>query len=482
MARKDPGIVSEFTGLDLRRSPATSDPSSLRRATNVSLEIGQTLKTRPRLVKLCDVSSETVGLYAADGILRTVCPGGQGLQDTRPTEIWYDPIGNGTATTLGTLAKLHAWELAPASTGAKAYPYVCIETTAGRNEHHWLTETPALAATAVNTLVSLPFDPGKALVKSQSKLFADDPSAGVLRFSATNGTPRDWTAARDAGFLAVQRYSGSGDEILGLSYFKEFVAVIFKSSMQLWRMNPDPAAIQFGTALEGPGTETPRLVSNVLGDMVYFSEGGFRSLSRSLVTGDNQAEDIGAKIAALTKEETLDVEPIGLWVESRSQYIAVFGTTAYVLTYSPSTETVGWTTWELPVAIEYLVELDGSLYARAEDTVYIFDEEAAADTAGVVTYDVITAFQTMGAFRRKKAWRTVDLIQTGTSSMNFHLDPNNETTGSLTGGINSTDDTPEHGKIAINRTSNALGFRFTGTGIWELDSVSIDGTVLRGRG
>lgn len=482
MPRKDPGTVSEFTGLDLRRSAATSDPSSLRRATNVSVSIGKTLTTRPRLVKLCDVSSETVGLYAAGGLLRTVCPGGQSLQDSRPTEIWYDPIGNGTAFALGTLSKLHAMELAAASTADRSYPYVCIETTAGRREHHWLNETPLLASSAVNTYVNLPFDPGKALVKSQSKLFADDPSAGVLRFSATNGSPKDWSSARDAGFLAVQRYSGSGTAILGLSYFKEFVAVLYKDSIQLWKMAPDPASIQFGGALNGPGTEAPRLVSNVLGDMFYFSKGGFRSLSRSLVTGDDKAEDIGSKITALTALETMDPEPVALWVESRSQYIAIFGTTAYVLTYSPSTDTVGWTTWELPVAVEYLCENDGNLYGRAGDTVYLFDPDSLADTAGSVTYDVLTAFQTLGHPKRKKIWKTVDLIQGGTSAMNYHLEPNDETSATLPVAINSTDDTPERGKIAINRTSNALGFRFTGTGIWELDSVLVDGTVLRGRG
>lgn len=480
--RRDPGIIGDFTGLDLRRSPATSDPTSLRLATNVSLSIGKKLVTRPRLIKLCDVSSETVGLYAADGLLRTVCPGGQSLQDSRPTEVWYDPVGNGTSYTLGTLSKLHAMELAAAGTASKAYPYVCIETTAGRREHHWLTESPASAATAVDTLVPLPFDPGKALVKSQNKLFADDPSAGVLRYSATTTTPRDWSTARDAGFLPVRRHSAGTTSIVGLSYFKEFVAVLFEDSIQLWRMNSDPALMEFGGVLNGPGTTSPRLTTNVLGDMFYFSRGGFRSLSRSLVTGDDKAEDIGAKVTALTKTETTGDDPVALWSESNSRFIACFGSTAYVLTYSPSTDSVGWTTWELPVAIEYLVENNGNLYARSGDTVYVFEDEVAADTAGSVSFDVVLAFQTMGYPGRKKSWRWVDLVQDGTSRMNFLLDPSNPTTGEFTTGIGTTGDTFASGRIAINRVSDSLGFRFTGTGIWELDSVIVDAVTLKGRG
>ncbi len=482
--RKDPGTIGNFSGLDLRRSPATSDPQSLRVATNLSLSIGNKLVTRPRLVKLCDVSSETAGLYAADGLLRVACPGGQSLQDTRPTEIWYDVIGDGTAYPLGTLSRVHAMEVAAASTAAKAYPYIVTENTSGRIEHHWCTENPTSGATAVDTKVPLPFDPGRALVKSQNKLFADDPSAGVLRFSATTTTPRDWSKKLDAGFLSVRRQSAGSTNIVGLSYFKEFVAVLFEDSIQLWQMHPDPAQHRFVTALNGPGTDASRVTTNVLGDMFYFSRGGFRSLSRSLVTGDDKAEDVGAKIAALTKLESIDdnTVPLALWSESRSQYIAVFGTTAYVLTYSPSTDSVGWTTWELPVAIDYLVENDGTLYARSGDTIYRFEDETAADTAGAVTFDAALAFQTFGYPGRKKSFRWVDLVQTGTSEMNFHLDPSDPDTGEFATGIQTTGDTFNQGRIAINRVGDALGFRFTGTGVWELDSVIVDAMTLRGRG
>lgn len=480
---KDPGNLGGFTGIDLRRSAATSDPMSLRVGTNVSLTVGKKIASRPRLVKLCDVSSETVGLYSADGLLRTVCPGGQSIQDGRPTEVWYDAIGNGTAYALGTLSKLHAMELAAAGVASKAYPYVCVETTSGRREHHWIDTIPVTSATAVNSLVNLPFDPGKALVKSQNKLFADDPSAGVLRFSATTTTPRDWTKARDAGFLAVRRQSAGSTEIVGLSYFKEYVAVLFQDSIQLWQMNPDPSNIKFVSALNGPGTETPRLTTNVLGDMFYFSRGGFRSLSRSLVTGDNKAEDIGAKVADLTSGiDTTTYEPVSLWAESRSQFLAAFGTTVFVLTYSPSTDSVGWTTWELPVPVEYMTENGSNLYIRSGDTVYVLDEAAEEDTAGPVSFDVALAFQTYGQPRRKKRWETLDVVQDGSSRVNYHLDPKNPDVAEFATGILTTNDTFDRGKIAINRTSDTLGLRFSGTGTWELDSVMIDATVLRGRG
>jgi hypothetical protein len=460
-----------------------ADQGSLRVATNIDLLIGGNLKRRDALVKLCDVSSNTVGLYASDGILRTVCPGGQSLQDTRPTEIWYDPIGDGAAVTLGSLSKLHAMEVMAASTGGKGYPYVVIETTAGRFEHHWLNSDPATAAAAVNTKVVLPFDPGKCLVKSKGKLFADEPSTGLLRFSAATTNPKDWTKARDAGFLAVRAQSAGSRDIVSLSYYRSYVSVVFQDSIQLWQMDADPARHEFITSLNGPGTETARLTQNVLGDMFYFSRGGFRSLSRSSVNSDDLAEDIGARIASETKAiDTTAVTPVALWSESRSQYIAALGTTVYVMTYSPSTQTTGWTKWTLPVAPEHIVENAGKLYIRAANTVYVFEPNTVNDTAGTINYDVYTAYQHLGYPGAKKRWAAVDLVQTGTCALNVAIDPADTAEMIFPVGLNITDTTFSGGKIAIDKVSDTLALRFTGSGIWRLDSAILDAKVLRGRG
>lgn len=459
-----------------------SDQASLRRATNVSLKVGGNLERRPALVKLCDVHASTAGLYASDGLLRTVCPGGQSLQDTRPSEIWYDPVGDGTAYSLTSITKLHAVEITSSATGGKAYPYVAIERDTGRVEHHWLNSDPASAAAAVATRVSLPFDPGFALAKSNGKLFADDASAGVLRFSATTVGPTDWVKPRDAGFLAIRQNSAGSQEVKGLSYFKGYLAVLFQDSIQLWQTSPDPAKFQFVSALNGPGTDASRLTTNVLGDMFYYSRGGFRSLSRSLVTGDDTAEDLGAKIADLTRlESTTAVTPVAFWSEARSQYLAAFGTTVYVLTYSPSTETVGWTTWELPVPAEHFAENNGILYIRSGDTVYRCEDNTDDDTAGAIAYDVITARQHFMQPGLKKRWKTLDIVQTGTSAVNFILDSNSDDVLDLPVGINTTDSTFDGGAIGINRISNLLSLRFTGRYPWRLDSAILDAMVLRGR-
>lgn len=480
---KRQGSVGPFTGLDLRRDAAMSDPSSLRIASNVDLKIGGNLQRRDALIKLCDVSSETVGLYASDGILRTACPGGQSLQDSRPAEVWYDAIGeNATVYPLATITKLHAVENAAAASGGKGYPYLVIERTDGRIEHHWIDQVPATAAAAVSTRAILPFDPGKTLVKSQGKLFCDDPSSGTIRFSAATTTPRDWSKARDAGSLAVRTHSAGSRDIVALSYYRSYVTVLFQDSIQLWQMDPDPAKFQFINAFNGPGTETARLTTNVLGDMFYYNRGGFRSMQRSTMNGDDLAEDIGSAISALTLAQSTAIAPVGIWSESRSQYLAAFGTTVYALTNSPASKTVGWTTWTLPVSVEYFAELNGVVYIRSGNTVYKLDSTLTNDTAGAINYQVYTAFQNWGQPGKKKLWRGIDVVQTGSSKLNICIDPTDSLRFQFTAPIDLANTTFAKGRIALNRICDTLALQFTGTGIWRLDSAILDASPLRGLG
>lgn len=479
---KRQGPVGPFTGLDLRRDAAMSDHNSLRTASNVDLKIGGNLQRRDALVKLCDVSSETVGLYASDGILRTACPGGQSLQDSRPAEVWYDAIGEASAYPLGILTKVHAVENVAAASGGKAYPYIVVERSDGRIEHHWIDSTPVTAATAVNTRAVLPFDPGKTLVKSQGKLFCDEPSSGTLRFSATTTTPRDWSKARDAGSLAVRAQSSGSRDIVALSYYRSYVCVLFQDSIQLWQMDADPARFQFINSFNGPGTETPRLTTNVLGDMFYYSRGGFRSMTRSTMNGDDLAEDIGSAVSQLTLAQSVAVPPVGIWSEARSQYIAAFGTSVYVLTNSPASKTVGWTTWTLPVSVDYFAELNGVLYIRSGNTIYKFDSTLVADTAGAINFDVYTAFNNWGQPAKKKFWKGIDVVQTGASGLNVCIDPTDTTRFQFVAPVITNGTTFAKGRIALNRVSDTLALRFTGTGLWRLDSAVLDAKPLQGLG
>ena len=67
-------------------------------------------------------------------------------------------------------------------------------------------------------------------------------------------------------------------------------------------VDPDPALIAFRTAYTGPGTDQFNSVANVVNDVYYFSEGGFRSLTTQTVTGEQRERDMGTRIAELNRE------------------------------------------------------------------------------------------------------------------------------------------------------------------------------------
>lgn len=452
------------------------DQLALLSGVNVDLTISGAVKRRDALRKICDVSQYSVGLYSANGYLRAAVPGGQGLQDTRPADVYYDPIGDGTIYALGSLTKVHGVETIGAATVSLAYPYLAVEMSTGRIEHHWLTATPTLATDAVSTKVSLPFDPGKALIKSNNKLFADDPSNGALRFSSTQNGPRDWTRDRDAGYLAVRQYVSGARDITALGYYRGgLVAVMFADAIQLWRMDPDPTKFQLSTVFNGPGSETAGTVCNVLGDLFYFSRGGFRSLSITSTTGESNETDIGALIQELTDAiDTAAVKPVSLWSQARSQFICAFGSAVWVYTYSPLAKTRGWTKWEIPVTVDYMVEHLGEIYIRSGTSVYILDAAQVKDFGTTdVAYDVQTAFQHTKRQGIKKFWKFVDVVMEGATDLTFHINPRSPATPDDPLALKLDDTTYTGGLVGVNTFSDVLSLRFQGTALWRLDSLAL---------
>lgn len=471
----------DFHGVDVRNDPAAMDQLAQLRATNVSLLPGGAIERRGGLRKVCDVSQYSVGLYSANGYLRTVVPGGIGLQDTRPPDVFYDPIGDGADYLAGSVVKLHAVETIGSASVSNAFPYVVIERDTGRLEHHWLTAVPTLATDSVSTKVTLPFDPGKALIKSNNKLFANDPSNGVLWYSSTQNGPSDWTAPRDAGFLAVRQFVSGSRDITGLGYYRGgLVAVLFADAIELWKMDPDPTRFQLVTVFNGPGTEVAGTVANVLGDLFYFSRGGFRSLSITSLSGESNETDIGALIQDLTDDIDLDtVKPVCLWSQARSQFLCAFGADVWTYTYSPIAKRRGWTKWTLPSSVDYIVEHLGDLYIRSGNSVYIFDDTQVKDFGTAdVTFDVQFPYWHAKRQGNKKYWKFIDTVQAGAANIYFHIDPVNVSAAVNSVGIGVNKTTYTGGLVGVNTISDVMSLRFTGTALWRLDSVTMNFDVL----
>jgi len=279
-----------------------------------------------------------------------------------------------------------------------------------------------------------------------------------------------------------------------VAYFNDNLTVFFKNSVQFWVVDPDPALIAFRTAYTGPGTDQFESVANVISDLYYFSEGGFRSLTTQTVTGEQREPDLGTRVAELTKEfETIGSDnTIAFWSEARRQYLCFFRqpekgmTTVFAYTMSLVLGTAGWTRWELPIVVDYVAELDGQLYVRAEDIVYIFKAEVEKDCISQAGgTDIVakcqTQFSHQSTRQQIKIWQYVHLDQEGIASMKYLTNPNNRDIA-VQGAQNFEGSTDAYRRLPIANQSTSLAIDFETNKRWRLEQITLEYDILTGAG
>lgn len=347
--------------------------------------------------------------------------------------------------------------------------YVCVSRNDGKpNEHHWLKRPPMLASIPVNTLILLGFVPGNSITKLETKFWVPAPNEGTIRFDSTLG-PDNWDEPDDAGFIPVLTHLSGSRDVLTTNHYRSRLAVFFRDAVQLWQVNADPERILLEQVLNGPGAFLAGAVANVQGDVVYLSDGGFRTLSTATVTGEADAGDIGKEIKSLTDLIGTSTPAVTLWSEARSQFICCIGTTAYVLTWIAVERRVDWTTWTLPVAIEYLVELDRVLYARSGDVLYKFTDGGATDAGGVT---ITSTFQTnqlaLGFPGKLKTLHYMVIRQTTAATWTIIVD------GMPLRSRVVPACSPQSIRIPIAGEGRQIAFKVTATADWRLEGFSID--------
>jgi hypothetical protein len=417
-------VYQRFPGIDTRPGQFGDDTPALVEASNVSVRTGGSIGRRPSLVKSVDLDSESVGLYARGGRLHSIIPGGRSIQANQPFNVVFDPIGDGSPFPLGVLERLVGADTYGVDPVYGPNGYVAVKRSdTGKVEHHWIKAPPALITASATTRVGLPFLPGDSLIKLTEKMFAPAPAEGTVRFSSTENGPGDWAAVEDAGFVPVQSHLSGSRDLLTLCHYRGNLAAFFYDAVQLWRADADPEFIELLQQLNGPGAMLAGAVANVLGDVIFLSRGGWRTLSTATVTGEANENDVGAGIRSLTDALDTDTPAVSLWSQTRSQFLCAIGTRLFAWTYLPTEKLAAWTTWTLPVTLDYLVELDGQLWARGGDTLYRFVDGGTTDLNGT---DVETAVETralgLGAPGMRKTIHWLTIQQTAASTVQLIID------------------------------------------------------------
>lgn len=375
-----------------------------------------------------------------------------------------------------TLVRVAGVESVGANASFGVYPYLVVERWVDPAnhglgsifEHHWITRPTTDPTVPIATQVNLPFAPGPSIIKAAGKLWASDDVNGVVRFSSTANGPKDWTTPQDAGYIPVISHASGDRRIRGLGIYDDKLAVIFTDAVQLWAVDPQPSNITIVRIINGPGTDQPRSVVNVLGDLFYFTRGGFRSMHMQTVTGQIQEQDdIGIPVDQITKDETGEAS-VALWSQARGQYLCAFENRVYAFRYAPKSKVQGWTTWEFDVPVDAITELDGVTYVRSGNDLYQLDP----------TYDdgsewelVLNDFTAKDAAVRKRA-DFIEVIQRGTCDVRVYLEPDNDTY--YLDGPRIAGSSIQLERVFLGAQSRVFGFRFSGTGRWTLAALRVE--------
>jgi hypothetical protein len=485
-----------WRGIDQRNTGSDANPATAWDAVNVDLTIGGEFKSRDCLEEYAKLPPGTHGLYSMGGKLRVAGPAGHALPAVMPPGIKLDLFGDlpGVVTSLSRYVRMRSVTNWGISTAQNIQPYMVLETAAGQFLHHWITDEPAGLSSPIDTSIATPFPSGPDVVKLHGHLWAFNRYSGDVHHTSVSEGPGQWfpnPPINDTGFISPQHHALSEPQIRGLGQHQGNLMVVYGQAIQFWKVDEDYTLNQFLTALNGPGTKRFATLANVIGDVYYFSDGGFRSLATQTVTGELREGDIGAPVNALTRKYNTasDDTAFSVWSQARSQYLTFFNDydagTCEVFAYTSllSFGVAGWTRWVLPVNIEYATSHDDEIFLRGGDTIYRFSQDLFEDYVDgspiAVSSEITTQFINGGAPRLLKNWLTMDVDQDGICNVELLIDQRDR---SLIEPIAYGLDGPtfELGNIPIQTVGHAVAFRFTSTSKWEFDGCSLDVEVLGG--
>lgn len=460
MVRTSSTTVSAFKGLDLRLTSEGAAPNTLRIATNVDLTTGGGLKSRDQLKRVADVTG-TIGLYSFGGRLRCATPRVSSPL-LPPPGFTYDVFSDTTGNDSGGATEV---------TGVQQWngDSYLVAKRGSIYEHHYITPT------ATKTRIELPFLPGPNIYSIARKIWGHDRITNDVWFSSSINGPTNWTESGDAGYIKVAQHAPGDSTVRGFTVYGSKLCVFFKDSVQIWSVSTDPAENELADVIGGAGTVNTKSIVNMMGDPIYFAQGGFRNLAVTAVTGQASDGDIGAAIYPETRLLSLtNIAPVGIWSSSRAQYLCAVGNVVYAYTNSPVSQLTGWTKYVLPGVVSDMVESDGVLYLRIGNDVYQFDANYTGEAG--FSWQVEFPYNSAGNeyssnIGVRKQWVALETSMSGSAALVYKYFPRNPSVSSSGPLISGSSYGINH--IPIGLISESMSLGMSGSSTWAMDHFTL---------
>lgn len=422
-------VIEDFrAGLDRRKLPASSPQGSLQTLENAHISRGGEIEKRLALVATYALPvGETFGLVGANGVLYTF---GSAAAPAVPAGVTYQQLSHPSAEAMNGLVTAEffdgkIWAVASYVNGD------VLEFYDGALVSDWDAGSGATVAG----------ESPVALLTHGDKMYAAHSS--VLSFSAI-AEPTQWQSGVGYGFKNMSNQSAGSEALTALGRYQNLMAVFARRNIQIWYLDPDPLQNVQRQLLDKIGTFAPRsVVSFGDVDVFFLADSGVRSLRARDSSNQSGVSDVGTPIdeflldylATLTEAEK--AAAVGVMEPISGRYLLAVGTRVFVFSYFASAKISAWSTYDVGFQITDFVDLDGRVWARAGDTVYLL---GGADGA---TYDTSTVEVDLPYIDGRqiatfKDFSGIDIVCEGEWTAYVNTDPNNPEAESRVAIVGST--------------------------------------------
>lgn len=361
-------VIEDFrAGLDRRKMPEASPPGTLQELVNGHITRGGEIEKRRAMVPLYALPpGQTFGFTAANGVLYTF---GSDDSPNVPPGVTYQRLEHPDEHAMDAIVRTEfydgkIWAVAHYTNGDTLSFYdgtIVADWDAGSG-----LIVAGKAATDILTV--------------RDKVYTTFDS--ILAFSGV-AEPTVWDPAEvgkpGAGFVNMANQSAGSEALTGLGRYQNLVAVFARRNTQIWYVDADPLQNVQRQVLENIGTLSPKtIVSFGQVDLFFLSDTGVRSLRARDSSNQAGVSDVGTPVDDMLVDYMADLpeqtirEATAVFDPRDGRYIISIADRTFVFSYYSTTRISAWSEYDYGFRVDDYVSMDGKIYARGEDTIFLF--------------------------------------------------------------------------------------------------------------
>lgn len=412
-------VIEDFrAGLDRRKMPVSAPTGSLQTLTNAHITRGGEIEKRLALVpKYALPVGNTYGFAGANGALYVF--GSMANADV-PDDITYQQLAHPDGEDMSAIVASEFFD-----------GKIAAAAVYGNGDQLQFYDGTQIADWTSGSGANVAGEKAVDFLTLGSKLYAAH--ASVLSFSAVE-EPTHWQDSEDgtiagSGFKNMSNQAAGSETLTAIESYQNLMAVFARRAVQIWYLDPDPLQNVQRQVLQNIGTFAPKSVLSFGDvDVFFLSDSGVRSLRARDSSNQAGVTDVGTPIDDLI---VTAVKEVGSSIASKAvatlepisgRYILALGPYAYVFSYFSSSKISAWSMYDFGVQIDNFVSMDGRIWARGGDTVYLLggDTGDEYDSSPVeVTLPYLDGRQ-IATFKNFKA---LDVVCEGEWTVYINTDP-----------------------------------------------------------